>query len=54
MVLERPGRWIAEDTGATSHLPVQTLHLTDAGLAAEPASLNATVASPAHCGAQRR
>ncbi|WP_341234970.1 CocE/NonD family hydrolase [uncultured Sulfitobacter sp.] len=50
-VLERPGRWIAEDTGATSHLPTQSLYLTDAGLAPAPAPLNATVASPAHCGA---
>ena len=30
--LDRPGRWLAEDKGATSHLPVQTLHLSDTGL----------------------
>lgn len=50
-VLERPGRWIAEPTGATAHLPVETLHLTNAGLAHQTAPLDATVASPAHCGA---
>ncbi len=48
---DRPGRWIAEDSGATSHLPVHTLHLTDAGLAADESALARTVASPADCGA---
>lgn len=47
----RSGRWIAEAEGATSHLPTETLHLTDGGLAAEPAPLAKTVASPADCGA---
>jgi len=50
-VLERPGRWIAEDTGATSHLPAKTLHLTDGGLSETPGPLDAAIASPAHCGA---
>lgn len=48
---ERPGRWIAEDQGATSHLPVQTLHLSDRGLGSHPSDLSCTIASPAHCGA---
>ncbi|UWR21569.1 CocE/NonD family hydrolase [Sulfitobacter sp. S190] len=48
----RPGRWIAEDSGATSHLPRRTLHLTDTGLHDSAAPLTRTVASPAHCGAQ--
>ncbi|MEQ6202466.1 CocE/NonD family hydrolase [Sulfitobacter sp. HNIBRBA2951] len=49
---ERAGRWIAEDTGATTHLPVQTLHLTpEGGLDTAPHALTHTVASPAHCGA---
>ena len=49
---ERPGRWIAEQHGATSHLPVQTLHLSDAGtLEDAPQSMQTYVASPAHCGA---
>ncbi|AXI47514.1 peptidase S15 [Sulfitobacter sp. SK012] len=46
----RPGRWIAEAEGATRHLPVQTLHLTDAALSDAPGALSETVASPAHCG----
>jgi putative CocE/NonD family hydrolase len=64
--LERKGRWIAEDTGATSHLATKTLHLTDTGLtemglteiglteigpSSTPAELNRLVSSPAHCGA---
>jgi putative CocE/NonD family hydrolase len=48
---ERPGRWITEPTGATSHLPVKTLHLTDEGLQDTAAPLDRSVASPAHCGA---
>jgi putative CocE/NonD family hydrolase len=47
---ERPGRWIAEVDGATAHLPVQQLHLTDAGLSPEVAKLHAQVRSPHHCG----
>jgi putative CocE/NonD family hydrolase len=49
--LDRPGRWLAEDKGATSHLPVQTLHLSDTGLGA-PGALSQTVRSPHHCGMQ--
>ena len=48
---ERPGRWIAESEGATSHLPTQTLHLTDAGLLPAAAPVAREVSSPAHCGA---
>ncbi|MFC4671190.1 CocE/NonD family hydrolase [Seohaeicola nanhaiensis] len=47
---DRPGRWIAEDDGATSHLPVQDWHLTDTGLVPAPGALDRTVASPQHCG----
>jgi len=47
---ERPGRWIAETEGATSHIPRQSLHLTDAGLSDTPAPLVVTVNSPHHCG----
>lgn len=45
----RPGRWIAEDKGATAHLPVQTHHLTDTGLGPD-GPLTATVGTPQHCG----
>ncbi|MBM1310932.1 CocE/NonD family hydrolase [Sulfitobacter mediterraneus] len=48
---ERPGRWVAEDKGATSHLDTAALHLTDSGLADQAAALDALVSSPAHCGA---
>ncbi|WP_299561386.1 CocE/NonD family hydrolase [uncultured Sulfitobacter sp.] len=48
----RPGRWIAEREGATSHLPVQTLHLNDDGTLGDvPQTIARTVSSPAHCGA---
>ena len=47
---ERPGRWIAEDQGATSHLETETLHLTDAGLASGTAPLDRLIASPQTCG----
>jgi putative CocE/NonD family hydrolase len=48
----RPGRWIAENQGATDHLPVQTLHLGAANTLTEDAQAIAdTIASPAHCGA---
>ncbi|MFK7837872.1 MAG: CocE/NonD family hydrolase [Sulfitobacter sp.] len=49
--LERPGRWIAEETGATSHLQAETLNLTDAGLAPAATPLTAHIASPAQTGA---
>ena len=48
---QRPGRWIAESTGATSHLATQTLHLTDNGLQTTSGPLQRLVASPADCGA---
>ncbi|MBO9411164.1 MULTISPECIES: CocE/NonD family hydrolase [unclassified Ruegeria] len=46
---ERPGRWIVEEKGATSHLPVQTLALTKNGLGASGA-LDARIRSPQNCG----
>lgn len=48
---ERPGRWIAEQTGATSHLATETLHLTDTGLMPTTGMLTQNISSPAHCGA---
>lgn len=48
---ERPGRWVAEDKGATSHLDTAQLHLTDDGLTDAEGPLDALVSSPAHCGA---
>lgn len=47
---ERPGRWIAESGGATSHLPRRTLHLTDAGLSDHGGGLGSIIRSPHHCG----
>lgn len=47
---ERPGRWIAEAKGATSHLPRRILHLTAAGLSDRPGPLAVRVRSPHHCG----
>ncbi len=46
---ERPGRWIVEQTGASRHLPRQTLHLSDTGLGAA-GPLAAIVRSPHDCG----
>lgn len=48
---ERPGRWVAENKGATSHLDTAQLHLTDDGLTDTAGPLDALVSSPAHCGA---
>lgn len=48
---DRPGRWIAEPEGATSHLPVQTFYLGDGTLGDVDTTLDATIASPATCGA---
>ena len=47
---ERPGRWIAETEGATTHIPQETWHLTDGGLGRAPAALDRLVSSPQHCG----
>ena len=47
---ERPGRWIAEAEGATSHLGDETWYLTNDGLRATPAALGSTIASPQDCG----
>ncbi|WP_037308300.1 CocE/NonD family hydrolase [Ruegeria halocynthiae] len=46
---ERPGRWVAEDTGATSHLPCQTLRLSNDGLG-QAGPLDVRVSSPQTCG----
>ncbi|EEE37998.1 X-Pro dipeptidyl-peptidase family protein [Rhodobacteraceae bacterium KLH11] len=46
---ERPGHWITEDRGATSHLPTVTLALSDKGLG-EAGPLSAKIRSPHHCG----
>lgn len=47
---KRPGRWIAETSGATAHLPLRTLHMRDDGLHDAPGPLNQIVASPQTCG----
>ena len=47
---ERPGRWIAEARGATSHLPVETWHLGEAGLTRAPGPLDRRINSPQTCG----
>jgi len=47
----RPGRWIAETNGATSHLPVQTFEFGDRTLGAA-APFEHSVMSPATCGMQ--
>ncbi len=47
---QRPGRWIAEADGATSHLPLQTHYLTDSGLLPKAGKLHKQVRSPHHCG----
>ncbi|MBB96617.1 MAG: peptidase S15 [Rhodobacteraceae bacterium] len=47
---ERPGRWIAEIQGATSHLDQSTWHLTDEGLSDTPAPLSTPINSPQTCG----
>ncbi len=49
---ERPGRWVAEEYGATSHIPYRTLHLTNVGLSDGPGPLKATVNSTQDCGAE--
>ena len=50
--LDRPGRWIAEDGGATSAIPHQVLHLTDTGLSEVNGPLHREVRSPQDCGAE--
>jgi uncharacterized protein len=47
---ERPGRWIAEADGATTHIPLQTMHLSEAGLTRAPGDLKTKIRSPHHCG----
>ncbi|MFK7879025.1 CocE/NonD family hydrolase [Roseobacter sp.] len=49
---ERPGQWIAEEYGATSHIPPRRLHLTDRGLSDTSGWLTASIASPLDCGAE--
>ncbi|WP_170325853.1 CocE/NonD family hydrolase [Ruegeria arenilitoris] len=46
---ERPGRWIAEADGVTSHLPGLTLGLSDEGLG-QDGPLDVSVRSPQTCG----
>ncbi len=46
---ERAGRWIAEASGATSHLPMQRYALSDNGLG-KPGSMDVRVRSPHDCG----
>ncbi|CUJ85454.1 Cocaine esterase [Ruegeria denitrificans] len=46
---ERPGRWITESDGATSHLPRMTLGLSNAGLG-QDGPLDQRVRSPQTCG----
>ena len=48
--LERPGRWIAEDKGATSHLPQTVLHLNADGLGTAPGAVETVINSPQTCG----
>ena len=50
-VSQRPGRWIAETDGATSHLAEKVLHLTDNGLTDDTGTLSSVIQTPAHCGA---
>jgi putative CocE/NonD family hydrolase len=49
---ERPGRWVAEEYGATSHIPFRSLHLTNVGLSDGSGPLNRQVISPQDCGAE--
>ena len=46
---ERPGRWIAEAGGATSHLPTITMPLSNDGLGGD-GRLDARIRSPHTCG----
>ncbi|MEM6886883.1 MAG: CocE/NonD family hydrolase [Pseudomonadota bacterium] len=47
----RPGRWVAEEYGAATHMPHRALHLTNQGLSDGPGKLHAKVCSPQDCGA---
>ncbi|MDW3222735.1 MAG: CocE/NonD family hydrolase [Paracoccaceae bacterium] len=47
---ERPGQWIAEEYGATSHIPPRRLHFTDRGLSDTSGWLSAKISSPLDCG----
>ncbi|MEO9650753.1 MAG: CocE/NonD family hydrolase [Roseobacter sp.] len=49
---ERPGRWVAEEYGATSHIPHRTLHLTNVGLSDGSGPLEAHVNSTQDCGGE--
>ena len=42
-VSQRPGRWIAETDGATSHLAKKLLHLTDKGLTDDTGTLTTVI-----------
>ncbi len=47
---ERSGNWIAEASGATTHLPTEILNLTDDGLSSDKGPLDVSIRSPHHCG----
>ena len=49
---ERSGLWVAEEYGATSHIPFRTLHLTDVGLSDGSGPLKAEINSRQDCGAE--
>ncbi len=48
---ERPGRWIAETQWPSPNIANEVLHLTSAGLSHTAGDCNASVCSPADCGA---
>lgn len=50
--VEREGRWVAEEYGATSHIPHRTLHLTNVGLSDGSGPLKAQIQSAQDCGAE--
>ena len=50
---ERPGRWVAEEYGATSHIPHRSLHLTNVGLSDGQGPFTPVeICSPQDCGAE--
>ena len=49
---ERSGLWVAEEYGATTHIPFRTLHLTNVGLSDGSGPLKAEINSRQDCGAE--
>lgn len=50
---DRPGRWVAEEYGAATHIPHRTLNFTDNGLSDGLGKLTPRpIASPQDCGAE--